>query len=121
MVSFDNNETKYLLQFNENFCFSLVLKRFPFDSNAPIGYLLAIIFEYGTAAGAYYMISCTLALGIGAFWFIISVIKDIQHILHLINKEAHAKKQQPKEMKMLFLEYIRAHGIVKQLSSISQT
>lgn len=77
---------------------------------------MATFFEYGTAAGAYFMISCTLALGIGAFWFVISVIKDIQHILHLINNEAHAKKQQSNEMKILFLEYIRAHGIVKQLS-----
>lgn len=79
---------------------------------------MAIVFEYVGGAGAYYMISCTLGLGIGAFWFVISVIKEIQRILHSINVTAQATKKQSNKMKVLFEEFIYAHGVIKELSMI---
>lgn len=63
--------------------FFRVFKRFPFDSNNPIGYLLAIGFEYGTAAGAYYLISCTLALFLNSYTFLTFDFSCIMEMLCL--------------------------------------
>lgn len=96
--------------------FSRSNTRFPFDSNNPTGYLIAVLIEYVIVTYEYIMITCTLSLAIGAFWFIISVTKEIQHILHSINDKAQANEDQSNEMQRLFAEYIDAHAALKQLS-----
>lgn len=65
---------------------------------------------------SYFLIACTLALGIGAFWFIVSTTKEIKHILHSINDTAKAKKKQSDKVKILFAEYVNTHAVIKQLS-----
>lgn len=99
--------------------FSRSNTRFPFDSNNPTGYLIAVLIEYVIVTYEYIMITCTLGLAIGAFWFIISVTKEIQHILHSINDKAQANEDQSNEMQILFAEYIDAHAALKQLSLLS--
>lgn len=73
--------------------------------------------EYIALAYEFLIIACTLALCIGAFWFVISATKELQHVLHLINDKAHKNRNQSTEVKALLAEYIHAHGIVKQLST----
>lgn len=106
-------------QFWFNIIFIFDPKRFPFEWNNPTGYLIAVIIEYITYAYAYFLIGCTLALGIGAFWFAIGVCKEIQCILQSINDTAQANENQSTELKRLFAEFIYIHGIAKQLSNIS--
>lgn len=97
--------------------FAFALKRFPFNSDHPIGYLGAIILEYILCGYEYFVVACTLALGIGSYWLEVSATKIIQRILHTINNKARANKNQLNELKILFKEYIDTHAIVKQLST----
>lgn len=96
--------------------FFLLLTRFPFDTNKPMGYLIAVIFEYIVFGYEYFLDACTLALGIGAYWFVIALIKEIQHILQSINEKAQANLNQSEVLMVLFTEFIDIHEIVKQLS-----
>lgn len=98
----------------------LGFKRFPFDPYNPIGYLVAIFLEYIMLGFNLFIVSCTLALGIGAFWFAISLTKETQCMLHAIDAEAKSRKARSKDLKTLFSKYINNHGIMKQFSSIFQ-
>lgn len=100
-------------------CISFVPTRFPFDTNnSPIGYLIAIISEYVIFGYEYCVIACSLAVGMGAFWFGISVTKEIQHTLNSINHKAHANKMRSKQLKILFLEFMHAHAAIKRYTGI---
>lgn len=57
-----------------------------------------------------------MALGVGKFWFTISMTKEFQSMLHSINAKAQTTQIQLNELKTLFTEFIEAHGIMKQLS-----
>lgn len=96
--------------------FHCTFKRFPFATNNPIGYLIAFAIEYIMFGYGFFAIACTLALGIGAFWFAITASKEIRLILHSINDEAHAKKRQPNKTKELISKYVDIHSAVKQFS-----
>lgn len=92
--------------------------RFPFDSeHNPIGYFIAFVIEYLLIGYEYFIIACTLSLGIGAFWLAIPATQEIQHILHLINDEVYANENQSNELKLLFSDFVNIHGIAKQLSN----
>lgn len=72
---------------------------------------MAIILEYIILGHAHLMIACTSAFGIGAYWFAISIIKNIQRILHSINSKAHAKKIHSNgELMALCSEFIDTHA-----------
>lgn len=95
----------------------MLRKRFPFDSNNPIGYAIAIILEYIAYWYSFSVIACGLALGIGAYWLAISATKELQRVLHVINDQAQVNERQSNELNtLLFAEFIDAHGTVKQLS-----
>lgn len=96
--------------------FFLTFNRFPFVSKNPIGYLIAVYFEYIVLGYEYFIAACTLALGMGAFWVIVTINKEIRHIFYSINKKAQAKTQKSYELKVLVLEFIDAHAAIKQLS-----
>lgn len=91
-------------------------KRFPFDVNNPIGYLIAVFLEYTTLAYFFFINACTLGLVNGAYWFATSTTEEIQYILHLINKKASTNEKQSNELKILFAEFIDVHAAIKQLS-----
>lgn len=97
----------------------LYLARFPFDSNNPIGYFVAVTVQYIICGYEFFLIACSLALFIGLNWFIVAVIKEIRRILHEINKKAQANANQPSKLMELFSEFIYTHSILKQLSIIS--
>lgn len=78
--------------------------------------MVAVAVEYIILGFEFSVIACTLALGIGAYCFGISAIKEIERLFNLINDEACGNENQPKELKASFSECIEAHVIVKQLS-----
>lgn len=91
-------------------------KRFPFDIHNPTGYLIAIIFEDVIFSYEFYVIACTLALGIGIFGLSVSVTSDFQHVLLSINEKTHINEHRSNEVRILFVEFIVAHAAIKQLS-----
>lgn len=100
----------------ESFHF-LPLKRFPFNPNNPAGYSIAVTIQYIILFYEYFIDTCTVSLGIGAFYFAISATDDIQYILHSINDKAEASESQSSELKILLAEFIDAHVATKQLST----
>lgn len=100
--------------------FFLLLKRFPFDFKNPIGYLIVVMVEYAILGYEYFIISCTLALGIGLYSLVISIAKEIQSILQSISEKTQAKANPSTQSQLtnLFIEYINAHADIKQLSVI---
>lgn len=92
------------------------IERFPFQWNNPIGYFTAVTLEYAVICYELFISACNLAFAFGITSFVISTTKEIQRILHSINKDGHANKYQSTEIMDLFGEYIDSHGILKQLS-----
>lgn len=103
-------------QINKVFLSFFYFKRFPFDLHNPFGYLIAFVIEYIMLGYEFFIVACSLELGIGANIFAISIIEEIRRILHSMNRKAHLKKNKSNKLKTLFLEYIHAHAAIKQLS-----
>lgn len=81
--------------------------------------MIAVILEYITFGYEYFIIACTLALGIEGYWIIISATKEIQSILSSINDKSKENGNQTNdELKVLYSEYIDAHAAIKQLSKL---
>lgn len=110
---------EYFHQIKLNFLFFLAFLRFPFHTNNPLGYSIAVIIEYVAIGYEFFIVACTLALGIGTCWFAISITKEIKRIRHSINDAAQANQNQSNELKILFSEYIHVHSSIKQLSKHS--
>lgn len=92
---------------------------FPFNLNDPIGYFIAITFEFVEIGYGLFIVACALSIGIGTYWLSISIEKDIQRILRLINDKAQSNNNQTNnELKTFLLEFIDSHVIVKQLSTL---
>lgn len=59
-----------------------------------------------------------MSLGIGLYWFIISISKEIRHILRIFNDKAaqtNESKEQSNKLRIL-IELIEAHGTINELS-----
>lgn len=97
--------------------FAYSSNRFPFDWTNPIGYSIAIFLEYIIWGYENFVVTSTLALGIGAYLFAIFATKEIQRGLHLINDKAHQNGHQSNELKILITDFIFDHGALKQLST----
>lgn len=98
------------------FSVSCLFHRFPFESNNPIGFLIAFIIEYIILGYEYFVVACILALGTGAFLFAISTTKDFQRSTPVINTKTKRKGNQLNELNTFFSEFIYSLGAVKQLS-----
>lgn len=81
-----------------------------------MGYIAAVALQYIIFVYAFSAASCTTTLGIGAFLFAISAIKDIIKILKSIDKSAKCEEQQSKSFKRLS-DFIHIHSTVKQFST----
>lgn len=100
-----------------NECFILI-QRFPFDMNNPIGYLIAFALQYMLFACMFLNISCFASLGIGAYMFAIAGCKDSRGDICQMNARKVSKiaaKYQAKIMKQLS-RFVLYHSQVKQLS-----
>lgn len=96
---------------------SLFQKRFPFDTNNPVGYLIAVFLQYIMLGYQNFTIAATVGLSIGGYWFAVSVTNELQRMLRAINDKTRAKKEnQLSEMKTLLSEFVDTHVAIKQLS-----
>lgn len=108
--------TRHFRQINKMSPAFRAAKRLPFVWNTPIGYLIAVFITYIIVGYAYFIVACTITLGIGAYCFVISATTEVQHILHSIHRKAHLNGSQSSKLNVLLPKYIHAHRIVIQLS-----
>lgn len=104
---------------NWNSCFSSCSQRFPFVTNNPVGYLIAVILEYIVLGCEFFVISCTLALGIGGFCIAIAATNEIERILHRIDDKTQANEIQSDEIMFFFVEFVDIHGMAKPAKQLS--
>lgn len=64
----------------------------------------------------YVVVTSTLSLAFGGYWFAMSAIKEFQRLLAEISDKAKVEENASEsyELKTLVAEFIDAHGIVKQ-------
>lgn len=89
--------------------------RLPFDWKNPIGYSFAVIIQYLLTARVLTFGAGAMALGYGTFLVLLSLAKDTEGDLNLINKSPKAKRDQTLILERLS-EFIQNHSHAKQLS-----
>lgn len=89
--------------------------RFPFDWKNPVGYIAAIAALILLAEHMVLYIGCFLVLSLGSIIFEITLVKDLKHQLHSINKMAKHRKSR-KDIYKTLSEFIEIHTRTKQLS-----
>lgn len=77
---------------------------------------MASIIAYIVIGYDFLVNASTLGLGMGAFWFAVSVTKEIRRRLHLVSCKTQVNEIQGNELKILLAESIYTHNVVKQLS-----
>lgn len=107
--------------FHINFSFRYLLylgrliQRIPFEWKNPIGYLIAVLLQFGIWFFLDLYLACFLTLAFGYFLFTLSIAKDMIDALQSINE--HLKKKKPKKRILKQLNnFISMHGDVKELS-----
>lgn len=93
----------------------MILKRFPFDYDDPIGYFIAVVIEYIIIGYELLVVACLSSTGIGAFCIAFTATKEIRRALNLFNDEAQTNDSESVKSDLL-AECIDAHGTLKQLS-----
>lgn len=96
--------------------FSRNNSRFPFDTQQPIGYVLAVILQFFMLRYILLFSASLLSMVVGFFFMTISLTKDIENELRLINDCAKIKNHRSKAMKQL-CKFIEFHSTLKQLSN----
>lgn len=78
--------------------------------------MVACLIAYLAIGYDFLINASTLGLGIGGFLFAVAATKEIRRGLHLISYKAQVNETQTNELKKLFVEFVYAHNVVKQLS-----
>lgn len=91
-------------------------KRFPFDWKNPIGYVVAIAYEYMGGVCTFFVAMAILKYAIVVYFFLFSMIDDIKCDLESINRNAKKKKTRMEVVKQ-FSEMIQFHWKVMELST----
>ena len=116
--NYEINTSAKSIHFRLFYFFSI--QRTPFDSKNPIGFIIAITFQYITIAYGLHVIACVLSLGIGAFMFAMASTEEIKFALNTFNKVVNDQITPDNRLFILqqFAVFIHAHSIVKQLSEL---
>lgn len=96
--------------------FALML-RFPFDTNTPVGYALAVAVQYQTTTYVLSLPAALLSADIGLFFIITSLTSDIKNSLMMINESVKPKKNRLQTMKQI-RELIDFHSNARQFSNL---
>lgn len=92
-------------------------ERLPFDWTHPIGFSIAILFQYVSTALTFVVIGSATAIGIGSFVFALAIIKDIEGILHSIDEDAKSTERGRGQSALEQLGvYIQIHSKLKEFS-----
>lgn len=97
------------------FCLHSVLFRFPFDWKNPLGYFVAVAFQYIATSLLFAFVSCMMSFEIGAFFMELLLTNDIKSDLKLFNENAMVKDNRSLAFKR-FGDFIENHWTLKQLS-----
>lgn len=95
------------------------IKRFPFDTKNPIGYLAACSLQYAHLSYEFFFLANLVTLGVGSFFMALTVIEDLKGILRSINDQCTKKRSMKKRLEALnqLREFVQMHSIIKQLST----
>lgn len=91
--------------------------RFPFDTQSPSGYLVAVILESFVCSYYFFVMASTTTIGIGTYLFLLAPIKDIKATVFSIDKKDKSKKTRIENVQQL-CEFVEFHADTKQLSSL---
>lgn len=89
--------------------------RIPFDWKNPTGYLVADTALILCGGIPLQYVACFIFLPFGVFMFQTEIVKDLERMLHTVNKMARAKTFRMRMYKKLS-QFIRLHADTKQLS-----
>lgn len=92
------------------------LKRFPFDSKNPTGYLAAAFIQFCFAIYPFQYSGCFMSIAFGAFMFITNFIEIMENELRSINKMSNDHSRYRKKMCERLSAFIWTHANLKQLS-----
>lgn len=94
------------------------IHRFPFDTRNPIGYLIASGLQFVHLAFESFFISNLVSLGVGAFLYALTAIKDLKNILRSIDAQCMQKKPMRERRQAMnqVREFVQMHSELKQLS-----
>lgn len=88
--------------------------RFPFDTKNPIGYLIAVTFEYMQITYEFFLLANLLSLAIGSFSYAMSINKDIKCVLFSMNAYATNKENQFQTTLIKFAEFVEEQSATKR-------
>lgn len=91
--------------------------RVPFDWKNPIGYLIAIIWEYITVVYAFMVVGILTTFGFGTFLLALTALDDVKVGLKKINDLAKFEKNRAQTSNLLG-DSIQFHGRLMQLSNL---
>lgn len=78
---------------------------------------MAFTLEYIMLGFDFFIVACSLTLGIASYCFAIAIIEELQRMLHSISGKAPTNGKQSNKLKELFTQFIDAHGLMTQLST----
>lgn len=88
----------------------------PFEWRNPIGFTVAICFEYVLITYVCFTAMTTVSIGIAFYLHEISLTKDLKSILRLIDENAKIRKNR-RILYTQFIEFVDLHSATKQLSA----
>lgn len=88
---------------------------FPFDSQTPAGYVVAVISQFTACIFVFLFLANVTSLGLGAFIFLTAMVKDSKGILNLISTMAKHKEKHSKLFKPI-VHFMDLHSDLKELS-----
>lgn len=93
--------------------------RYPTDLKNPFGYLFIFMVEYVGILCAACASAGHTCFVTGSCWMLVTLVKDIQHSLYILNERAIAKSSRSKLLNHLS-EILQLHSSAKQLSRVTK-
>lgn len=92
------------------------IRRFPFDSKNPFGFLVAIAIQYVMFSRGELVGACALVLAIGSYLYSMAITKSIKACLFAIMRNVKYQNNRTHLFKQ-FVEFIKLHSGAQQLSN----
>lgn len=115
VVSAINSISSSYEKWSQN-CVLFCSSRFPFDTNNPIGYLLAVVLQYYLTKNIILFVATVISSLVGNFFIGKAFANDMTNDLKLINDSVKVKTNRMQAIKQL-CEFIEFHSTVKELSN----
>lgn len=91
---------------------------FPFNWKNPIGYSIAVAWEYTSIFILIRFLGCLVPLVLACFFFAFSITNDWKGDLRKLNEMANTKHPSEAKIFKQLIEFIRSHSNAKQLSEL---